>query len=170
MCKHEKYNGSRLDLITCRLKQHDFFDEVILEFALYTIREGKGQFTFLKKLLEDRKDLIQELLNRALDEDEFIKVINLGTELLEPNDMISAYKLMKEKGYGSSTYMKLQFQKYFKIWSGSQIPELEKEITHLEMIKDIFSDEIDYIEMVDRLDELIEAKRGAISIEKEIEF
>ena len=77
---------------------------------------------------------------------------------------------MKEKGYGSSTYMKLQFQKYFKIWSGSQIPELEKEITHLEMIKNIFSDEIDYIEMVDRLDELIEAKRGAISLEKEREF
>lgn len=170
MCKHEKYNGSRLDLIIYRLKKHDFFDEVILEFALYTIREGEGQFTFLNRLLEDRKDLIQELLNRALDEDEFIKVINLGTELLEPNDMISAYKLMKEKGYGSSTYMKLQFQKYFKIWSGSQIPELEKEITHLEMIKNIFSDEIDYIEMVDRLDELIEAKRGAISLEKEREF
>lgn len=170
MCKHEKYNGSRLDLITCRLKQHDFFDEVILEFALYTIREGKGQFTFLKRLLEDRKDLIQELLNRALDEDEFIKVVNVGTELLELKDMLSAYKLMKEKRYGSSTYMKLQFQKHFKIWSGSQIPELEKEITHLEMIKDIFSDEIDYIEMVDRLDELIEAKRGAISIEKEREF
>ncbi|WP_315271147.1 hypothetical protein [uncultured Abiotrophia sp.] len=170
MCKHEKYNGSRLDLIIYRLKKHDFFDEVILEFALYTIREGKGQFTFLKRLLEDRKDLIQELLNRALNEDEFIKVINLGSEFLEPNDMISAYKLMKERGYGSSTYMKLQFQKYFKIWSGSLIPELEKEITHLEMIKDIFSDEIDYIEMVDRLDELIEAKRGEISIEKEREF
>ena len=110
------------------------------------------------------------MLNRALDEDEFIKVINVGTELLEPNDMISAYELMKEKGYGSSTYTKLQFQKYFKIWSGSQIPELEKEITHLEMIKAIFSDEFDYIEMVDRLDELIEAKRGAITIEKEREF
>lgn len=170
MCKHEKYNGLRLDLIIDRLKKHDFFDEVILEFALYTIREGKGQFTFLKRILEDRKELIQELLNRALDEDEFIKVINVGTELLEPNDMISAYELMKEKGYGSSTYTKLQFQKYFKIWSGSQIPELEKEITHLEMIKAIFSDEFDYIEMVDRLDELIEAKRGAISIEKEREF
>ena len=170
MCKYEKYNGSRLDLIIDRLKKHDFFDEVILEFALYTIREGKGQFTFLKRILEDRKELIQELLNRALDEDEFIKVINVGTELLEPNDMISAYELMKEKGYGSSTYTKLQFQKYFKIWSGSQIPELEKEITHLEMIKAIFSDEFDYIEMVDRLDELIEAKRGAITIEKEREF
>ena len=170
MCKYEKYNGSRLDLIIDRLKKHDFFDEVILEFALYTIREGKGQFTFLKRILEDRKELIQELLNRALDEDEFIKVINVGTELLEPNDMISAYELMKEKGYGSSTYTKLQFQKYFKIWSGSQIPELEKEITHLEMIKAIFSDEFDYIEMVDRLDELIEAKRDAITIEKEREF
>lgn len=172
--KNETLNGQILESILYRLKNYEFFDELIMGFALYIIREGDLLFyynnTCLKKLLKNRQDLILELLSRSSDEEEFIKVINIGTEVLDPNDMISAYNLMKDRGYGLSTYMKIHFHKYSTSWNGSQIPVLEKQISRLEMIRYIFSDDIRYINLVSRIEKSIGAFQNEILLEKEREF
>ena len=172
--RNKTLNGQILESILYRLKNYEFFDELIMGFALYIIREGDLVFYYsnscLKELLKNRQDLIQELLSRSSDEEEFIKVINIGTEVLDPNDMISAYNLMKDRGYGLSTYMKIHFHKYFTSWSGSQIPVLEKQISRLEIIRYIFSDDIRYINLVSRVEELIGAFQDEILLEKEREF
>ena len=172
--RNKTLNGQILESILYRLKNYEFFDELIMGFALYIIKEGDLVFYYsnscLKELLKNRQDLIQELLSRSSDEEEFIKVINIGTEVLDPNDMISAYNLMKDRGYGLSTYMKIHFHKYFTSWSGSQIPVLEKQISRLEIIRYIFSDDIRYINLVSRIEELIGAFQDEILLEKEREF
>lgn len=172
--RNKTLNGQILESILYRLKNYEFFDELIMGFALYIIREGDLVFYYsnscLKELLKNRQDLIQELLSRSSDEEEFIKVINIGTEVLDPNDMIIAYNLMKDRGYGLSTYMKIHFHKYFTSWSGSQIPVLEKQISRLEIIRYIFSDDIRYINLVSRIEELIGAFQDEILLEKEREF
>ncbi|WP_338543279.1 hypothetical protein [Abiotrophia defectiva] len=172
--RNKTLNGQILESILYRLKNYEFFDELIMRFALYIIREGDLVFYYsnscLKELLKNRQDLIQELLSRSSDEEEFIKVINIGTEVLDPNDMIGAYNLMKDRGYGLSTYMKIHFHKYFTSGIGSQIPVLEKQISRLEIIRYIFSDDIRYINLVSRIDELIGAFQDEILLEKEREF
>lgn len=171
---NNQVSSNWLDGVVDQLGEYSFFDEVILAFSLYVVRDISSLnywwSSYLEKLLKNRPDLIQELLNRASDEDEFIKILNMGTEFLESNTLESLYVLMKQKGYGVSKYKNIQFRKYRAFWSTSLIPVIEEQIRLLETIRSIFSDDIKYIGIVSHLNELIGAFQDDILLEKEREF
>lgn len=168
------------------LKEHSQFDELIIEFALYIIREGNLSFwtskldnsqiymdKYLLKLLTFREDLIFELLNRAEDESEFLKIINMGTELVDALSMRRFYCLMKEKRYGITSYSSIHFLKdehpfhELKILPHDEILTLEFQIECLEDLKQIFSNEINYLDLVRYLNKLIDDIKDKKSIEEE---
>lgn len=152
---------------------HDYFEEVIIMFVFYIIRRGDA-FDYPYNLFEYlllNPQTVAELLNKTLNEEEFIKLLNISVGILETDEIIELYKLMKSKGYGTERYEDIVFIKDGRFFCyKDSISLLEKQVALLERIKRIFSDSIKYIDLVSYLDVLIEDTQKNILIKKESEF
>ncbi|WP_270661679.1 ATP-binding protein [Streptococcus anginosus] len=169
--KIERSNASYMLLQTIMdLKDSE---EIFLGFLNYTLANDSLYYynSMLEDILKKNSDILFRALSKTDEEEVAIKLVNLGVEVIE--DRIQKRKLfemIREKGYGKSSFSKIHFTSHSDFWSGSYVPILEQKKEFLKEIKEIFDDDINYVELVIYIDKIIDNFTQQIERELEKEF
>lgn len=146
--------------------------EIYKKFIRFAINRPYYYYNnMLDDILKNDSQIILEMLEATNNEQFAIKLVNLGVEVIEDSKQrLLLFKLLKSKEFGKKSFQEIHFSPYSYLFTGSHVPVLELEKELLEKIKEIFEDDIDYINLLIYLDKLIDGKRKAIERELEKEF
>ncbi|EGP67465.1 type III restriction enzyme, res subunit domain protein [Streptococcus sp. oral taxon 056 str. F0418] len=146
--------------------------EIYKKFIRFAINRPYYYYNnMLDDILKNDSQIILEMLEATNNEQFAIRLVNLGVEVIEDSKQrLLLFKLLKSKEFGKKSFQEIHFSPYSYLFTGSHVPVLELEKELLEKIKEIFEDDIDYINLLIYLDKLIDGKRKAIERELEKEF
>lgn len=148
-------------------------EKIYLIFLNYIISKDPLYYynSLLESIVEEDNNILFSALNLSDNEELAIKFVNLGVEVIDDkNKKLELFRILKDKGYGKTTFLKIHFSPYSDSWSGSYIPVLEQKQELLRNIKEIFEADMDYIELVIHINKIIDNNTKHIEEELEREF
>ncbi|WP_057491008.1 hypothetical protein [Streptococcus orisasini] len=148
-------------------------EKIYLIFLNYIISKDPLYYynSLLESIVKEDNNILFRALNLSDNEELAIKFVNLGVEVIDDkNKKLELFRILKDKGYGKSTFLKIHFSPYSDSWSGSYVPVLEQKQDFLKCTKKIFDDDMDYIELVMYLDKRVDSYTEQIEEELEKEF
>lgn len=145
-------------------------EEGIREYLDFLIRENRiiyiGVDRYLEKILkaniERATKFIEAEIRDTEDKHRLFNLYKLSLEIFDDERLLHIFELLKYKDVDASFFEKLNLTMRTHSWSGSLVPVLDKEITFLKKLLDIFQ-EIEYISYANvittRIDSLKKQKK-----------
>ncbi|MDB8636749.1 ATP-binding protein [Streptococcus mutans] len=148
-------------------------EKIYLIFLNYIISKDSLYYynSLLETIVEENNNILLKALKGTNSEELAIKFVNLGVEVIDDKSKkIELFKIIKDKSFGKSTSTKIHFSPCSASWSGSYVPVLEQERDFLKNVKEIFDNDMDYIELVIHINKIIDNNTKHIEEELEREF
>ena len=148
-------------------------EKIYLIFLNYIISKDSLYYynSLLETIVEENNNILLKALKGTNSEELAIKFVNLGVEVIDDKSKkIELFKIIKDKSFGKSTSTKIHFSPCSASWSGSYVPVLEQERDFLKNVKEIFDNDMDYIELVIHINKIIDNNTRHIEEELEREF
>ena len=154
------------------LKDFKEVEKIYLKYLNYAIDQSLYYLdNLIKDMLKNNNRILFEALKATEDEIAAIKFVNLGTEVIDDKSQkLKLFEILKEKGFGKTSFTEIHFESSPYSFSGSYVPVLEQERNFLKNVKETFDDDMDYIELVMYLDRRIDNYTEQIEEELEKEF
>ncbi|UXS68462.1 hypothetical protein MUA19_03235 [Staphylococcus chromogenes] len=154
-----KLNASRLNLnfverdiqLKCIWKS-EIAEEGIRKYLDFLIRENRlifvGVDSYLEEILKADINRAWKFIKAEIQDTEnkkrLVSLYNLSVEVFDHNLLLNLFELLKGKDIDALTFKKLYLTRRSHSWSGSLVPLLDKEISFLEKMLEVF-DDIKYI-------------------------
>lgn len=127
-------------------------EEGIRKYLDFLIQENRviyvGVDLFLEKIfkanIERSIEFIKAEVINTGDEDKLVNLYNLSLEIFDDEILLYIFELLKDKEITTNFFEKLHLAMRTNSWSGSLVPLLDKEISFLNKLLDIF-EEIKFI-------------------------
>ncbi|EMB53040.1 TPA: ATP-binding protein [Streptococcus mutans] len=154
------------------LKGFKEVEKIYLSYLNYVIDKPTYYLdSLVKDMLKNNIKILLESLKATTDETTAIRIVNLGTEVIDDKSQkLKLFEILKEKRFGKTSFTEINFESYLYSFSGSYVPVLEQKQDFLKCIKKIFDYDMDYIELVMYLDQRIDNYTEQIEEELEKEF
>lgn len=174
-----KHNSLKESSLKCEIKENTIFlwiDErgkkIYLKYLNYVIDKPLYYLDgLIKDMLKNNYQILFEVLKATDVEIVAIKLVNLGVEVIDDKSQkLKLFEILREKGFGKSSLTEIHFTPYSYSFSGSYVPVLEQKRDFLKKVKEIFVDNMDYIELVVYIDKRIDNYTEQIEKELEKEF
>ncbi|HAB6376322.1 TPA_asm: hypothetical protein GYH79_00215 [Listeria monocytogenes] len=129
-------------------------EEGIRKYLDYLIRENRviyvGVDQYLEKIFKaNTKRAFEFMKNEVLDtedDNKLVNLYNLSLEIFNDEVLLNLFVLLKDKGVDAIFIKKLNLTMRSHSWSGSLAPLLDKEISFLNKLLDVFKD-VNYISL-----------------------
>ncbi|MFD2386236.1 hypothetical protein [Enterococcus rivorum] len=121
-------------------------EEGIKKYLDFLIQENRVIFvgvdpyleTIFKANIERSIEFIKAEVINTEDDDRLVNLYNLSLEIFDDEVLLHLFELLKDKEIGATFFERLNLTMRTKSWSGSLIPFLDKEISFLNNLLDIF--------------------------------
>lgn len=135
-------NDISLDLIWIS----EFADEGIKRYLDFLIRKNRviyvGVDPFLEEIFKANTERASEFIKSEVvnteDENRLVNLYNLSLAIFEDEILLHLFELLKDKNINATFFEKLYLTMRTHSWSGSLAPLLDKEISFLNKLLDIF--------------------------------
>lgn len=148
-------------------------EKIYLIFLNYIISKDSLYYynSLLETIVEENNNILLKALKGTNSEELAIKFVNLGVKVIDDKSKkIELFKIIKDKSFGKSTFKKIHFSSCSTFLAGSYVPVLEQERDFLKNVKEIFDNDMDYIELVIHINKIIDNNTKHIEEELEREF
>lgn len=135
-------NDISLDLIWIS----EFAEEGIKRYLDFLIRKNRviyvGVDPFLEEIFKANTERASEFIKSEVvnteDENRLVNLYNLSLAIFEDEILLHLFELLKDKNINATFFEKLYLTMRTHSWSGSLAPLLDKEISFLNKLLDIF--------------------------------
>ncbi|WP_430600612.1 hypothetical protein IGI84_000235 [Enterococcus sp. DIV0008] len=140
------FNYSEYDVQLKCIWKSAFAEEGIRKYLNFLIQENRviyvGVDPFLEKIfkanIERSIEFIKAEVINTEDEDRLVNLYNLSLEIFDDDILLHIFELLKDKEITTNFFEKLYLTMRTNRWSGSLVPLLDKEISFLNKLLDIF--------------------------------
>ncbi len=168
------------------LWQREAYLEDVEQYAMYiyhketdSYRYGDNLFTKLftknkgnpvvEELMSRKMDFLKEAVAKNIDDINYVCFIFTAANFMGEDFILELVKLFLEKNKSFEDFQKLEYERRTTSWSGSRVPILEREKTHLISILPLLNS-VDLLEHRAYVEMQIEAKIKHIEHEKKRDY
>lgn len=115
-----------------------YLDLLIQENRVFFVGVDSHLDTIFKANIERSTEFIKAEIINTEDEDRLVNLCNLSLEIFDDETLLNIFELFKGKEIDADFFEKLYLTMRTNSWSGSLVPLLDKEISFLNKLLDIF--------------------------------
>lgn len=168
-----RLNYNNVHMILHKIKSFKNVEKVYLSFLYYILENSSLYYynSLLESIIKENHSILFDAIELSDSEELIIKMVNLGVEVFkEKNEKLKLFEIIKSKGYGKTTFSKIHYSAMSDTFSGSYVPVLEQKQIFLQSVKEIFENDLEYIDLVMHIDKIITNCYQQMEKELEKEF
>lgn len=141
-----KLNSVKRDIQLKYIWKSQVAEEGIKKYLDFLIQENRviyvGVDPYLKEIFKANTDRTSEFIKAEIfdtgDENRLVNLYNLSLEIFDDEVLLHLFELLKDKDINANFFEKLNLTMRTHSWSGSLVPLLDKEISFLNQLLEIF--------------------------------